>query len=128
MQAIDKLKSDIDDWARRAGKPRPGGSAPGNADFDALRATFARSIPKLPEDTLAALFTTFLSRYAQGEPARAVDWLCGVGSLLLQDYDGTEFTRDEWNEIREIMTLDSGEIDMDLLSYVLEKVLDHGGL
>ncbi|HPE89302.1 MAG TPA: hypothetical protein P5298_08370 [Spirochaetia bacterium] len=125
MQAIDRLKSDLDDWVRRSGR------APGNREFDSLRDTFARSVPKVPGETMAALFTTFLSRYGSGgdeSSAAAIDWLAGVGSLLLSDYDGTPFTRDDWEEIREIVTVDSGEIDMDTLSYVLGQALEHGAV
>jgi hypothetical protein len=124
MQAIDKLKSDMDDWARQAG-PKPG-----NRDFEAMRLAFSRSVPKVPEETLSALFTTFLSRYGNGggTPAKAVEWLVGVGSLLLSDYDGTPFTKTEWEEIRELVTIDPGEIDIDTLSYVLGLALEHGAL
>ena len=125
MQAIDRLKSDLDDWVRRSGR------APGNREFDSLRDTFARSVPKVPGETMAALFTTFLSRYGSGgdeSSAAAIDWLAGVGSLLLSDYDGTPFTREDWEEIREIVTVDSGEIDMDTLSYVLGQALEHGAV
>lgn len=125
MQAIDKLKSDMDDWVRRSGK------APGNKEFDALRATFARTVPKVPDETLAALFATFLSRFGSGSPdetAKAIDWLAGVGSLLLSDYDGTDFSREDWDEIRELVTIDSGEIDVDTLTYVLGQALEHGAL
>jgi len=125
MQAIDKLKSDMDDWIRRSGR------APGNREFDSLRATFARSVPKVPDDTLAGLFTTFLSRYSSGsaeESTSAMDWLTGVGSLLLADYDGTPFSKADWEEIRELITIDSGEIDVDTLTYVLGQALEHGAL
>lgn len=125
MQAIDKLKSDIDDWARRCG------TAPGNREFDALRTTFARAVPKVPDDTLAALFTTFLSRYGAGghdAAANAMTWLAGIGSLLLNDYDGTPFSRADWEEIRDLVTIDSGEIDVDTLSYVLGLALEHGAV
>lgn len=57
-----------------------------------------------------------------------MDWLGGVGSLLLRDYDGTAFTKDEWAEIREEVTVDAGEIDVETLSYILGQVLEHGGL
>ncbi|OHD15699.1 MAG: hypothetical protein A2Y38_10665 [Spirochaetes bacterium GWB1_59_5] len=125
MQAIDKLKSDMDDWVRRSGR------APGNREFDSLRSTFARSVPKVPDDTLAGLFTTFLSRYGSGaaeETEKAIDWLIGVGSLLLSDYDGTPFSKADWEEIRELVTIDSGEIDVDTLTYVLGQALEHGAL
>jgi hypothetical protein len=125
MQAIDKLKADMDDWARQVG-PNPR-----NRDFEAMRMAFSRSVPKVPEETLSALFTTFLSRYGTsdgGTPAKAVEWLVGVGSLLLADYDGTPFTKAEWEEIRELVTIDSGEIDIETLSYVLGLALEHGAL
>jgi hypothetical protein len=125
MQAIDKLKSDMDDWARHVG-PNPG-----NRDFEAMRLAFSRSVPNVPDETLSALFTTFLSHYGSrgdGAPARAVEWLVGVGSLLLADYDGTPFSKAEWEEIRELVTIDSGEIDIETLSYVLGLALEHGAL
>ncbi|HQO65249.1 MAG TPA: hypothetical protein PLI66_00835, partial [Spirochaetales bacterium] len=84
-----------------------------------------------PGETMAALFTTFLSRYGSGGSeysAKAIDWLAGVGSLLLSDYDGTPFTREDWEEIRDIVTVESGEIDMDTLSYVLGQALEHGAV
>ena len=125
MQAIDKFKSDLDDWVRRSG------AAAGNREFDSLRSIFARSVPKVPGETLAALFTTFLSRYGSGGAdgsSKALDWLAGIGSLLLSDYDGTPFTREDWEEIRDIVTVDSGEIDVDVLTYVLGQALEHGAL
>lgn len=115
----------MDDWARKSG------GSPGHKEFEALRSMFSRSMPKVPEDTIAALFTTFLSRYAQGVPEatnRALQWLAGVGSLLLCDYDGTPFTKDEWTEIRELVTIDSGEIDIETLTYVLGQTLEHSAL
>ena len=125
MQAIDKLKSDLDDWSRRSGP------SPDRRALDALRVAFSRSVGNIPGDTLSAVFTTFLSLYGSNGPrsgAGAIDWLGGVGSLLLQDYDGTNFTRDEWTEIRELVTVDAGEIDVETLSYVLGQVLEHGGI
>jgi hypothetical protein len=125
MQAIDKLKSDLDDWARRSGP------SPDRRALDTLRVAFSRSVGNIPEDTLSAVFTTFLSLYGSNGPrsgAGAMEWLGGMGSLLLQDYDGTPFTKDEWAEIREVVTVDAGEIDVETLSYVLGQVLEHGGL
>lgn len=129
MQAIDKLKSDIDDWARRSGILS--GAKADTKALDALRSTFGRAVGPVPQETLAAIFASFLSYFGADGPAgaaRALDWLGGVGSLLLMDYDGTAFSRAEWEEIRDIMTLDSGEIDMEILSYILSQVMEHGGI
>lgn len=122
MLAIDKLKSDLDDWSRRSG------GTPGNREFEALRLAFSRSVPGLPSETLSALFATFLSTYGKDGADKASTWLAGVGSLFLCDYDDTPFTKAEWEEIREIATVDSGEMDIEVLSYVLGKALEHGAL
>jgi len=125
MQAVDKLKRDLDGWFTRQG------GAPDSKAYDALRTLYKRALGDIPESTVAAVYTTFLSFFASSgdrSGQKAIDWLGGLGSLLLMDYDGTEFTRAEWVEIREIVTLDSGDIDMDILSYVLTQVLDHGGI
>ncbi len=125
MQAVEKLKRDLDSWYERYAV-----GADSKA-FDVLRTLYKRALGNVPEATVAAVFTTFLSFFAStGERSgqKALDWLGGLGSLLLMDYDGTEFSRPEWVEIREIVTLDSGDIDMDILSYVLTQVLDHGGI
>ncbi|HOX92131.1 MAG TPA: hypothetical protein PLC54_04355 [Spirochaetales bacterium] len=125
MQAIDKLKSDMDDWTRRAG------SVPGQRDLDSLRALFFRAMGPVPQETLAGAYTNFLSMYGADGPegrTRALAWLGGIGSLLLMDYDGTPFSREEWSEIKDLLTLDAGEIDIDVLSYVLSQVMEHGAL
>ncbi|GAB1432482.1 hypothetical protein MASR2M29_11070 [Spirochaetota bacterium] len=123
MQAIDKLKTDLDDWEKSSGHN------PGHNDFDRLRTIFGRNIPKIPEDTMAALFASFLSRFGSGEaPRKALDWLSAIGSLLLCDFDNSQLDKEDWVEIRDLITTDSGEIDMDILSYVLGKALEHGAI
>ncbi len=125
MQAVDKLKRDLDSWfGQNSGKAD-------NKAFDSLRTLYKRALGNVPESTVAAVYTTFLSFFASSggrTGQNAIDWLGGVGSLLLMDYDGTEFSRPEWVEIREIVTIDSGDIDMDILSYVLTQVMEHGGI
>lgn len=125
MQAIDKLKSDLDDWTRKAGP------SPSQRDLDTLRTSFSRAVGQVPQETLAAVYASFLSLYGANGPegrARALTWLGGVGSILLMDYDGTPFSREEWSEIKELLTLDAGEIDMEVLSYALSQVMEHGAL
>lgn len=125
MLAIDKLKRDLDEWQRH------NEAASQSRQFDALRTIFLRAMGRVPAGTLNAVFTTFLSLYSgQGKRSgrAAMDWLGGVGSLLLMDYDGTAFSREEWAEIRDLVTQDSGDIDIDLLTYVLGQVMDHGAI
>lgn len=123
MQAIDKLKSDLDAWARRAGTD----GAPDAASLERLSSDLARFLGPLPRDTLAAIMDTFRARLDVDRQA-ALDWLAGVASLALMDYDGTPFSAADWAEIRELLTQDAGDMDMDVLSYVMSQVMDHGGL
>jgi len=120
MQAIDRLKTALDAWmAHEAGR----------RDTDGLRRDFARAVPGLTDETLAAVFDAFRERLADpARTGRAAEWLGGVGSLFAMDYDGTPFTADEWAELRDLASVDAGNVDMDVLGYVLGQVLEHGAL
>lgn len=121
MQAIDKFHSDLASTLKRAG------AAPDAQRLEALRQFFYTEFRSVPEEALAGLFTTFLEKWRDGEEA-ALAWLGGVSSLLMMDYDGTPFTKDEWVDIKESIVLGEDEIDLELLSYVMGLVLDHGAL
>jgi hypothetical protein len=121
MQAIDKFRTDIGKAERRfAGKGE-------NGLLEELRAFFYRSFPAVGEETLAALFAAYAER-RRALPESASDWLAGVGSLLLMDYDGYPFEKADWEEIREAVALEEEEIDMELLEYVMSLVVEHGAL
>jgi hypothetical protein len=121
MQPIDKFKADLDGAARR-------GAGRGDAaEVEALRTFFFRAFPQVGEEAKSALFASYLERRrASAESASA--WLAGVGSVLMMDYDGSPFTRADWEDIREAIVLEEGELDIELLEYVLSLVLDHGAL
>jgi hypothetical protein len=121
MQPTDKFRTDLDQAARRAsGK----GEA---AEIEALRSFFFRSFPKVGEEAKSALFASYLER-RRASAEKAASWLSGVGSLLLLDYDGTPFTKADWEDIREAIVLEEDAIDIELLEYVMSLVLDHGAL
>ena len=121
MQPTDKFRTDLDQVAHRAtGR----GEA---AEIQALRSFFYRSFPKIGEETMAALFTTYLERRRSSRETASL-WLAGVGSILMMDYDGTPFEKADWEDIREAVVLEEEELDMDLLEYVMSLVVDHGAL
>jgi hypothetical protein len=121
MQAIDKFHSDLAAALKRAG------NAPESQRLEALRQFFYSEFRAVPEEALAGFFTTFLEKWRGGED-QALAWLGGVSSLLMMDYDGTPFTREEWVDIKESVVLGEDEIDLELLSYIMGLVLDHGAL
>ena len=122
MQPNEKFRSDLDQALRRSG----GASEP--MKLESLRAYFLGFFRKsVPEETLADLFATFQEKWRRDED-KALAWLGGVGSVLLQDYDGTPLSKEDWAGLRESVSLDQGSIDLDLLSYVMTLVVDHGAL
>jgi hypothetical protein len=65
-------------------------------------------------------------RKADSEQAKV--WLTATASIFLQDYDGSPLTREEWEQIRDLIADFSGELDMDLVSYVMGLVVENGAL
>lgn len=122
MQEIDRFRKSLDSTLKRSG---PSGEA---RRLEDLRRFFYGEFRSIPQEALEALFASFEQAWkAQGQE-RALVWLGGVASLLLQDFDGTDFSREEWADIKESILLAQGELDLDLLTYILTLVLDHKAL
>lgn len=121
MQPTDKFRTDLDQTLKRSrdssGAPKP----------ETLRDFFFRYFPRVADETKASLFASFLDAWRRS-PERATAWLAGMGSILLMDYDGSPFTREEWAELRESLALAQDELDLDLLSYAMSLIVDHGAL
>lgn len=113
----------MDAAIRRAGGP----GAPPARRLEALRQFFLGQFRGVPGETLAGLSASFAEIWARDEE-RALAWLGGVSSLLLQDYDGTDFSAAEWADIKASVEVSAGEMDLDLLSYLMGMVLEHGAL
>lgn len=123
MRPSDRLLSELDEWADRTARE------PEARRFESLRTLLGRSLRGLPDDLLSGIAERWsvLSR-GPGGSARARAWLDGVCLLALMDYDDAPFLgREDWTEIRELFSAEAETLDMDLLGYVLERVLDHGG-
>jgi len=123
MRPSDKLLSDLDDWASR------GENAPDARRLESLRSLLERSLRGASEDLLSGILERWsaLSRSRDGKE-RARAWLDAVCLLFLMDYDDDPpLGREDWAQIREIFSAEAETMDMDQLSYVMERVLDHGG-
>lgn len=121
MQEIDKFKRDMDAAQRRAG------SASAEQRLAAARRCFEDCFRSLPAETVAALLSSFEGRFRTDEE-RATTWLGGMASIFLQDYDGTNFDAADWADLKEATDLGADEMDLDLLTYAMGLVLDHGAL
>lgn len=123
MRPSDRLLSDLDDWADRSARE------PEARRFESLKALLGRSLRGIPGDLLDGIAERWsvLSRGPGGQQ-RARAWLDGACLLAFMDYeDDPVLDREDWAEIRELFSAEAETLDMDLLSYVLERVLDHGG-
>ncbi len=125
MRPVDKIASDLE---RRAGALGAEVRGPALEDF---RAFFLRSVPGVPAEVLEDVFARFLElRSGRGKrPAdEAGKWLASIASAFLAEWDGFEFSAEEWRELADFAALGSGEMDLETLNYVMALALEHGGL
>lgn len=86
-----------------------------------------RALGFLPASTREALASSLEARSAKGTDAAAA-WLATVASIFLCDYDGAPLSGDDWRELRDMLSADSGELDMDTLTYAMALVVEHKAL
>ena len=122
MRPSEKIRSDLDRTFVAAIK---GGPSPRAAEQ--ARRFVAGSLGFLPEEVRAAILDSFGAR-AEADGAAAVAWLGVLCGIFLQDYDESPLAAADWEELRDIVNEGAGEMDIDLLTYVMSLVVDHGAL
>ena len=128
MQAIDRWKRELELSLARLDRNAAGAPAQAAARQGAvIREHFALTFRGLPRDLLDALLEGLEERLAAGREA-AVARCATLGSVLLMDYDGGALEESDWDGLRESFSDSGGEIDLELLTYVMQLVLDKGRL
>ena len=92
-----------------------------------LKASVERYFGYLPPSTREAISLSFENKRRENTE-RASEWLAIMGGIFLKDYDDSPLSVDEWRELRDILSMDAGELDMDLLSYAMTLVVEHKAL
>jgi hypothetical protein len=103
------------------------GKAPAQARAFLYKTDIQRFLGFLPlalRDEIGLAFEEKLSK--DGERAKA--WLIATAGIFLKDYDGSPLNHDEWEELRDMVADFSGELAMDLVSYVMGIVGENGAL
>jgi len=103
------------------------GKAPAQARAFLYKTDIQRFLGFLPlalRDEIGLAFEEKLSK--DGERAKA--WLIATAGIFLKDYDGSPLNHDEWEELRDMVADFSGELAMDLVSYVMGLVVENGAL
>ncbi|HUX41483.1 MAG TPA: hypothetical protein VMV83_09990 [Rectinemataceae bacterium] len=124
MQAIDRWKRELDQSLDRLDRSLAGAQASARLGA-AIREHFALSFRALPRDLLDALLEGVEAWFAadrEGAKARCAT----LGSILLMDYDGGALEESDWDGLREAFSDAGGDVDLDLLTYVMQLVLDKG--
>lgn len=125
MTNAQKFASEIADWEKSSV------SLPESRRYEAVKNLLWSWFKDMPDDLLAAFFTSFLERERTKDPAKPVApaaWLASVGSILLGEYDNTKLPKADWVEIRECVGDVAGEIDLEALTYIMNLVLEYGAL
>jgi hypothetical protein len=86
-----------------------------------------RHFARLPGAMQDGLAFSFAERCAS-DPERAGDWAAAMGSIFLEDYDGTKLSTEDWQELRDLLSESSGELDLGLLTYAMGLVMEHKAL
>ncbi|HUX36297.1 MAG TPA: hypothetical protein VMV44_00225 [Rectinemataceae bacterium] len=131
MQPIDRWKHEFDKISARLERAEsvPSARGPvsrGNA-ASAIRDYFAQSFRNLPRELLDSLLEGIEGEFAKDRD-RALARCATLGSILLMDYDGGVLDDRDWDSIREAFSESGGELDLELLTYAMQLVLDKGRL
>ncbi|MEX2443156.1 MAG: hypothetical protein WD492_06115 [Alkalispirochaeta sp.] len=93
-----------------------------------LEQRFAKQLSHLPAEAAAELFSHCTTTRTDGD--EQVQVLGDVLDLLHQQYDdeADPLLPEDWVLLREIIDQHAGELDMDLIQYVMERVVSHRAL
>lgn len=103
------------------------GALPESSRPARYRESIDRALSFLPASTREALALSFAARSANGLEAAAA-WLASVASIFMGDYDEAPLSGDDWRELRDILSAEAGELDMDTLTYAMTLVVEHKAL
>jgi hypothetical protein len=119
-RALDKMMGS----SRREGLDRT---------VEAVRGAFEQAMGKIPEGLCRAIFLRFLDAFNRsGKPETDfAEFACSLGSwidLFWMDYDGGErpLTDADWVFLREETSAFAGELDLDILTYIMRQIMSHG--
>jgi hypothetical protein len=102
---------------------------------EAVHAAFAQAAGKVPEDLREAVFLRFLdgfNRSGKSEP-EFVEEAYKLGSyidLFWMDYSdaGRPLGTADWSFLREEVSVSAGDLDLDILTYIMQQILEHGAI
>jgi hypothetical protein len=121
MKPSQKALSDLSRYLDEADK------APAQARASLHKTEIDHFLGFLPLSLRDEIGHSFEEKF-KADQDQAKVWLGAAASIFLKDYDGSQLTFEEWEQIRDLTADFSGELDMDLISYVMGLVVENGAI
>jgi len=81
----------------------------------------------LPGDAREMLRDLFSQKH-ETDAEDAAEWLATLGTIFAHDYDDSPLSLADWQTVRDIVACGAGEMDIDLVSYIMDLVMEHKAL
>ncbi|MFA7566023.1 MAG: hypothetical protein WCY01_03285 [Alkalispirochaeta sp.] len=96
--------------------------------FRALREALGRHLSQFSDEMVSDTFDFAIARGT--DTAEAIQLMADIIDLLWMQYDDQNdpFVIQDWEYVRELINENATELDMDLVQYVMERVVDHGAI
>jgi len=119
MRDSDHFYSELETLARR------GGTDPAGAE----RAFLRLAVPVVGETAAEEIFRYWLERHGASSPIAWVK-LGHFAAFVLGDYDDAtmDLDADDWSAVRDIVSAEAEELDMDDLTRLMADLVSHGAL
>ena len=88
---------------------------------------FDRVFGGFPASLREEVLAMYLEK-ARADSERAAEWAATLAGILYGDYDGGPFSREDWEELRDLISENAGDLDMGLVTYAMTLVVDHGAI
>lgn len=126
MTDLDKFASDADRVLSRALKP--GATARAAAtELSRLLASSVRGLEPLAEGFALIWERRFADSLTPGNARAAVDWLVAAFAFLSDAFaPEMDFPDDDWEDIRELLSAEAEDLDMDTLTSMMTVIVERG--
>jgi len=99
----------------------------GEVDARQIESALERALTSFPRQVIEILTGIAQNRF-ESDAIRAPLLISTYVGILLRQYDGTPLTLSEWHELRDLVSDNADELDMDIVAYAMSLLMDNGAL
>ena len=104
-----------------------------NVSVESVREAFTQAMGKVPDELRESIFLRFLDAFNRSgkEESDFIEFSYSLGAyidLFWMDYsDGDHpLSDDDWTFLRDETSASAGDLDLDILTYVMQQIMAHG--